>query len=256
MQNGALLRVNNISKSFAGVQALNGCSLDIETGSITGVIGPNGAGKTTLLSVISGALKLDSGSIVLGGENVTPLRPDQRATRGMIRTFQIARELENLTVFENLLLAGTSADDETLVASIFNRSAVRRRQTETADRANALLERAGLSHVAANLASDLSGGQKKLLELARALMMRPRLLLLDEPAAGVAPPLVESLMAFIQELSKSGITFGIIEHNMGLIETLCDRVHVLAEGTALVSGTFAEVTSDARVRNAYLGRAA
>lgn len=235
---------------------LSGCTLSIGEGRIAGLIGPNGAGKTTLLSIISGALSPDKGTVVFGGIDVSRLPPHRRAAIGLVRTFQIARELGNLTVFENVVLAGSSRDEEAVHRALFARRDLGASQALVCERAENILRRAGLWHVADNLASDLSGGQKKLLELARALMLRPKLVLLDEPAAGVAPPLVKSLIAFIKELAAEGITFGIVEHDMHLIASLCDEVHVLAEGRLLVSGTFDQVSRDKRVVDAYLGRGA
>lgn len=252
----ALLDIAGIEKRFGGVAALSDCTLTIDRGKIVGLIGPNGAGKTTLLSVIAGALTPDKGSIHFDGVDLKHHPFHRRASLGLVRTFQIARELENLTVFENVVLAGSSKAEETAAMALFGRRALRRSQEIVFERAEAVLRRAGLWPVANNLASDLSGGQKKLLELARALMLNPKLVLLDEPAAGVAPPLVNSLIAFIKELAGEGVTFGIVEHDMHLIASLCDEVHVLAEGRLLVSGTFEEVSQDTRVVDAYLGRAA
>ncbi|RTL72972.1 MAG: ABC transporter ATP-binding protein [Hyphomicrobiales bacterium] len=252
----ALLDVAGIEKKFGGVAALSGCTLSIARGKISGLIGPNGAGKTTLLSVISGALSPDKGTVSFDGRDLGGLPPHRRAAIGLVRTFQIARELENLTVFENVVLAGSSPEEETTFRALFKRRGLKQSQALVFERAETILKRAGLWHVADNLASALSGGQKKLLELARALMLRPKLVLLDEPAAGVAPPLVKSLIGFIRELAAEGITFGIVEHDMHLIASLCDEVHVLAEGRLLVSGSFDEVSRDKRVVDAYLGRAA
>ncbi|MDX2203349.1 MAG: ABC transporter ATP-binding protein [Hyphomicrobiaceae bacterium] len=252
----ALLDIAGIEKRFGGVAALSGCTLSIGRGKIVGLIGPNGAGKTTLLSVIAGALTPDKGSIVFDGIDLARHSFHKRAALGLVRTFQIARELGNLTVFENVVLAGSAKGEETAANALFNRRQLRKSQEIVFGRAETVLRRAGLWHVADNLASDLSGGQKKLLELARALMLSPKLVLLDEPAAGVAPPLVKSLITFIKELTAEGLTFGIVEHDMSLVASLCDEVHVLAEGRLLVSGTFDEVSRDTRVVDAYLGRAA
>jgi ABC-type branched-subunit amino acid transport system ATPase component len=252
----ALLDIAGIEKRFGGVAALSDCTLSIDRGKIVGLIGPNGAGKTTLLSVIAGALSPDKGSVVFDGVDLSRHPLHRRAALGLVRTFQIARELGNLTVFENVVLAGSVGREESLLKALFKRGEIQKSQEIVFERAEAVIRRAGLWPVADNLASDLSGGQKKLLELARALMLSPKLVLLDEPAAGVAPPLVNSLISFIKELAAEGITFGIVEHDMHLIASLCDIVHVLAEGRLLVSGTFDEVSRDPRVVDAYLGRAA
>ena len=249
MSNDNILSVTGLSKHYGGVAALNACSLTVRRGSRTALIGPNGAGKTTLLSVIAGSVIQDSGTVLFDGHDISHLRPDERARLGLARTFQIARELGRLTVLENVLLAAAGSNDESALSALLRRGQLRRRQAEQIEKASELLNRAGIWHMANSPASDLSGGQKKLLELARALMLSPSLILLDEPAAGVAPTLVRAMIRFVQELSDSGI----IEHDMRLIEELCDQVHVLAEGAPLISGTFAEVSSDERVLSAYLG---
>ncbi len=223
---------------------------------ITGFIGPNGAGKTTLLNIVSGIAKPDSGRVVFDGIDITGRSSSGLAALGLTRTFQIARELGSLTVFENLMLAPLKQSGERLFPAIFKRRLVREEEHEAALKARRILERINLWKLADAPASSLSGGQKKLLELGRAVMQEPRLILLDEPAAGVAPPLVLELMNLIRELSAQGIAFGIVEHDMRLIGALCDHVYVLAEGRTLVEGTFEAVTGDSRVIDAYLGQAA
>ena len=249
----ALLEVSDISKRFGGVAALENCSLSLSKGHITGLIGPNGAGKTTLLNVISGLVKPDTGTVVFGGEDITALPMHRVASLGLVRTFQIVRELSGLTVLENLLLAPGHQQGEAIMPALFGRAAVRRQEHANAIKARAILKRIGLWKLADQSASALSGGQKKLLELARVLLLKPTLVLLDEPAAGVAPPLLKDIIQLIRELKADGISFGIVEHDMHLIGEVCDKVHVLAEGKPLVSGSFAEVTADARVIDAYLG---
>ena len=175
------------------------------------------------------------------------------ASLGLARTFQIVRELSGLTVLENLMLAPGHQRGEAISGTLFNRAAVREQEQRIATKARAILQRIGLWKLADHSASALSGGQKKLLELARVLLLEPTLVLLDEPAAGVAPPLLKEIIALIRELKADGISFGIVEHDMHLIGEICDHVHVLAEGTNLVSGSFAEVTADHRVIDAYLG---
>jgi ABC-type branched-subunit amino acid transport system ATPase component len=175
------------------------------------------------------------------------------ASLGLVRTFQIVRELSGLTVLENLLLAPVHQRGESIANALLGRSRVRDQEQRNAVKARDILKRIGLWKLADQSAAALSGGQKKLLELARVLLMEPTLVLLDEPAAGVAPPLLKDIMQLIRELQADGISFGIVEHDMHLIGEICNRVHVLAEGTTLVSGSFAEVTADARVIDAYLG---
>jgi ABC-type branched-subunit amino acid transport system ATPase component len=175
------------------------------------------------------------------------------ASLGLVRTFQIVRELSGLTVLENLLLAPGHQHGETISGTLFGRSIVREQEQRHAVKARAILKRIGLWKLADHSASALSGGQKKLLELARVLLLEPTMVLLDEPAAGVAPPLLKDIIQLIRELKADGISFGIVEHDMNLIGEICDQVHVLAEGTNLVSGSFVEVTADHRVIDAYLG---
>ncbi len=252
----ALLEASNITKRYGGLTALDGCSVSFDKGAVTGLIGPNGAGKTTLLSVIAGFTTPDSGTVRLDGADITALPAHRRAACGLVRTFQIARELAQLTVFENLMVAGADRHDESVMGALLRRPAVWAAERRTARKAHALLKRVGLLALADAPASALSGGQKKLLELARALMLGPRIILLDEPAAGVAPPLVAELARLVRSLVADGISFGIVEHDMDLIARLCDRVYVLAEGRNLVSGSFAEVAANSEVVEAYLGRAA
>jgi ABC-type branched-subunit amino acid transport system ATPase component len=252
----ALLTVSEVTKRYGAFTALDRCSVSFERGMITGLIGPNGAGKTTLLNVIAGFAPPDSGTVVFDGVDVTALPAHRLAARGLVRTFQIARELANLTVLENLLLAAAGPAAESITGALLRRGIVRKAEQANALRARALLVRVGLWQLADAPASALSGGQKKLLELARALMLAPRFILLDEPAAGVAPPLVAELAALVRSLVAEGISFGIVEHDMDLIARLCDRVFVLAEGRTLVSGSFAEVAAHKDVVEAYLGRAA
>ena len=248
-----LLTIDHVSKHFGGVAALNDCTLSLAQGKVTGIIGPNGAGKTTLLNVVSGIVKPDRGAIGFDGRDITSLSSHQTAAIGLVRTFQIARELGGLTVLENLLLSALHQAGEKVSAALFRRSAVRRQENDIAAKARDILERLGLWRLADHSASALSGGQKKLLELARVLLLDPKLILLDEPAAGVAPPMLKEIIDVIRSLNREGMSFGIVEHDMYLIREVCHDVHVLAEGAALVSGSFSDVTSDQRVIEAYLG---
>ena len=251
-----MLKCSGVSKRFGGLLALGGVDLEVDSGRITGVIGPNGAGKSTLLHVIGGLLRADSGSVVLDGEDLTQLLPYQRARRGLVRTFQISRELGELTVLENLMLARPDQSGESIVGAFFRYFAVRHEEEETAARARQLLEQVGLWRLADAPARSLSGGQKKLLELSRALMLDPKIILLDEPAAGVSPPMRAQISRVIKSLRDSGLAFVVVEHDMDLVADLCDRVYVMAEGKNLAAGTFREVVSDVRVVRAYLGDAA
>ena len=248
-----MLMVEQLQKSFGGVAALDGCSFNAAESHITAIIGPNGAGKSTLLNCISGATKPDCGRITLFDNNVTAEKPHRLARAGLARTFQISRELSSLTLLENVLLAQQSQSDEHFFTPIFLRGRILKEEKAATERAMQLLTRVGLERLADETASVLSGGQKKLLELARALMLNPRVVLLDEPAAGVAPPMVQVLIEVIKGLQGKGVSFILVEHNMDMVAALSDHVVVMAEGKKLVEGTFKDVTSDRRVADAYLG---
>ncbi|WP_375456355.1 ABC transporter ATP-binding protein [uncultured Methylobacterium sp.] len=252
----AAIEIREIVKTFGGATALDRCSLTITAGCVTGIIGPNGAGKTTLLDVLCGLVPPDSGQVLFRGVPITGLPPHAVAARGIVRTFQIVRDLAGLTVLETLLLAPGDQIGETILGALFRRGAVEAQERTRAVRARALLDRIGLWRLADAPAASLSGGQRKLLDLARALMLDPAVLCLDEPAAGVSPPLLDEIIGLIRDLRAAGLTLIIVEHDMHLVREVCDHVHVLAQGRPLVSGTFAEVTADPRVVEAYLGLAA
>ena len=248
-----LLEVRDLAKRFGGLKALDGCSLSVDAGAVTGLIGPNGAGKSTLLNVMTGLVRADSGQVLLEGRDVTATPMHRFPALGVARTFQIVRELGSLTVFENLLLAPRLQTGEGVTAGVFARRKWWAQESANALKAKALLERVGLFKLADHPSGGLSGGQKKLLDLARALLLEPKLILLDEPGAGVAPPLKLEMIRLIRELKAEGVSFALVEHDMHLVGELCDRVHVMAEGRRLVSGTFDEVARDRRVVEAYLG---
>jgi ABC-type branched-subunit amino acid transport system ATPase component len=249
-----LLAVNGVERSFYGVRALTGVDLEVPPGRITGLIGPNGAGKTTLFNCITGVIPPDKGRIVFDGREITGLRPDQITHTGLVRTFQIARGLPRLSVLENLLLYGTRQPGEKALTAVFNPGAARQREDELLARAVAIARRLNLMHVIRNPASDLSGGQKKLLEIGRALMTEPKLILLDEPVAGVNPTLAKEIGTHLKSLIADGITILLIEHHMDMVARLCDHVIVLAEGRHLAEGTFEEIASNEDVQLAYMGR--
>jgi branched-chain amino acid transport system ATP-binding protein len=250
---GQLLTGSRITKRFGGVEALAGCTLSVDEGSITGLIGPNGAGKTTLFNVISGLTSADGGEIRLGGDRIDGLSAHAIARRGVGRTFQIPRPLARMTVLENVLVYAHGQPGERLARVFMAPGRVSAEERRVRERAHAILASVDLAHLAAAPAQTLSGGQKKLLELARALMSDPRIILLDEPGAGVNPTLMRSLVEAIRGLRAAGRTFLLIEHDMDLIAELCDPVIVMAHGHKLVEGRFADVRRDPRVLEAYLG---
>lgn len=248
-----MLESIGVFKTFGGIHALEDVSLNVPRGSITGIVGPNGAGKSTLFNILSGLMPPDCGKVWFRGEQVTGQPPHVLALRGLVRTFQISRELGELTVLENLLLARPSQSGERIWSSLVSRRRIHEEEASGVREAKELLERVNLWRLANAPARTLSGGQKKLLELCRALMLRPKAILLDEPAAGVNPVLIAGLCTFISRLRDEGVTFAIVEHNMDLVAQLCDPVYVLAEGRILTTGTFASVIADQRVMEAYLG---
>jgi branched-chain amino acid transport system ATP-binding protein len=251
-----VLEASRVVKSFGGFHALAGCSLEIGRGSITGIIGPNGAGKSTLFNVLGGLLAPESGDVSFEGRSILPLRPDERARIGVVRTFQISRELGELTVLENMLLASPHQYGESVWRSLFTPARVRAQERAAVEKARALLDQVNLAQLADEQAKNLSGGQKKLLEISRALMLEPKIILLDEPTAGVSPVMTEALARTILKLRGEGLTFAIIEHDMDVIAQLCAPIFVLAEGRTLMRGTFREVASNGEVMSAYLGKAA
>ncbi|CEJ11562.1 Lipopolysaccharide export system ATP-binding protein LptB [bacterium YEK0313] len=249
-----LLSVRGLTRGFYGVKVLNGVDLGIKAGSFTGLIGPNGAGKSTLFNVVSGLYRPDGGEIRLAGEAIGGLSPDRLVARGLVRTFQLARGFPKLSVFQHLMLYGQGQSGESLAVELIGSRAGRDREAELAERALGIARRLRLDHVIDNPVTALSGGQKKLVEIGRALMAEPRLILLDEPMAGVNPSLTEEIAGHLVALNREGITICLIEHDMGLIRRLCAPIIVMAEGRTLVEGSFDEVAADSRVQEAYLGR--
>ncbi len=249
-----LLEVRDLVKSFDGLRAVNRCTLQVRQGTITGLIGPNGAGKTTLFNLITGFLKPTAGAIYFRGQRIDGLPPHQVVRRGIVRTFQIPRILSHMTVLENLMLVPMGQAGEKLWPVLLASGRVAQQEEELFDKAMQVLEFLDLAHLRDEYAAHLSGGQRKLLELARTLMADPQLILLDEPGAGVNPVLMRRLVAAIQELCYvRGITFFIIEHDMDLISRLCDPVIVMSNGEKIAEGSPEEIKSDERVVEAYLG---
>ena len=240
---------------FGGIRAVDGASLEIGQGAITGLIGPNGAGKTTLFNVIAGVHKPTSGKVYLDGEDITGLTPHELFAKGVLRTFQIAQEFSTLTVRENLMTVPAEQSGESLLDVWFRPGRIRAQETTNGARADEVIEFLKLERVAGELAGNLSGGQKKLLELGRTMIAEPRIVLLDEVGAGVNRTLLNDIAGAILRLNlHHGYTFCIIEHDMELISLLCDPVIVMAEGKVLTQGSPPEVQSDERVIEAYLGR--
>lgn len=251
------LRAEGLRKRFGGVAAVDGVSIALAPGEIAAVIGPNGAGKSTLFDLLSGVVAPDEGRILIGGEEATGPPPHHMARLGLTRTFQVSRELGRLTVLENLLLATPDAMGERLREVFLRPRDVRRRQAQAVEAARAVLEEVGLAGREDALAQELSGGQRKLLELGRALMTGAPLVLLDEVGAGVAPALRRALcdlVAQLRERHRRG--FLLVEHDMGVVARLADRVVVMAAGRVLVEGSYEEIRRDARVVEAYLGAVA
>jgi ABC-type branched-subunit amino acid transport system ATPase component len=252
-----VLRVEGLSKSYSGVTALDGVSLEVRRGSITGLIGPNGSGKSTLFDCISGFQRQDSGRVLLQkGENifdVSGLPPVKVVRAGVRRTFQQLRVFPRLSVLDNLLTAAQSACSFSIVAETLRWPGVRRHESSNRERAARVLEECSLSRHAQAPASALSYGQKKLLELGMALMTDPKVLLLDEPVAGVNPTLIGNLRQELLRMPKRGVTLFVVEHNLKLVFDICDWIFVLDRGRLLTAGTPADVAKDQRVLDAYLG---
>ncbi len=248
-----MLEVDNLHKHFGGFKAVDGCSFAVRPGTVTGLIGPNGAGKSTLFNLITGVLKPDAGRILFNGTSIHGKAPEQVALRGVGRTFQTPRLFFELTVWENLMTAGPDQPGERIHTTVFGRSTLRRTEQGLSDDAWQVLRFLHLERLANEYAANLSGGQRKLLSLGRVLMMKPRVILLDEPAAGVNESLSAELFDHIRALNAQGITFVVIEHHMALVMRLSHDIVVMHNGRTLAQGTPGEVQRNKDVLDAYLG---
>jgi len=250
-----MLEIKNIQKNFGGLVAVNNASMNVTKGSITGLIGPNGAGKTTLFNIIAGNLHSDLGEVYLEKEKISDLKAHELFEKGVLRTFQIAHEFSTLTVLENLMMVPGNQFGENLLYSWFKNSIVSKQEEEIRAKAIAVIDFLNLNHLTQEVAGNLSGGQKKLLELGRTMMVDAKLVLLDEVGAGVNRTLLNEISDAIIRLNKEkDYTFFVIEHDMDLIEKICEPVIVMAEGSVLFQGSFEEVKSNEEVIEAYLGR--
>ncbi len=250
-----LLSVRGLEKQFGGITAVDGVSFTVDSGTITGLIGPNGAGKSTTFNLITGVHSPDGGTVTFGDDEITGLATHKIASRGLVRSFQIARELEKMTVMENVMLAAKNQTGEQLWRAVLPgaRGAVTEQERELRDRAWEMLDFFEIDHLAAEQAGNLSGGQRKLLEMARVLMTDPEMILLDEPLAGVNPTLEVKLLDRLQELKADGYTFLLVEHDMDVVMNNCDPIVVMHQGKLLAEGDADTIQNDDRVLEAYLG---
>ena len=249
-----MIVVQDVVKHFGGLAAVDGVSMEIKQGTITGLIGPNGAGKSTLFNLIAGNLNPESGSIYLDGEDVTGLKPHMLFSKGLLRTFQIAHEFQSLSVLDNLMMVPSLQVGESLLGAWFKREKVVRQEAEMRGKAEEVISFLNMGHLANELAGNLSGGQKKLLELGRTMMVSPKVVILDEVGAGVNRTLLKEIGDAILSMNRErGFTFCMIEHDMDFISRLCDPVVVMAEGKILAQGSAEEIKSNEDVIEAYLG---
>ncbi|MGD9663133.1 MAG: ABC transporter ATP-binding protein [Porticoccaceae bacterium] len=248
-----LLEVSSVTRQFGGFKAVDDVSLTLGANEILGIAGTNGAGKSTLFASIAGQMPLDQGTILFDGNDVTHLPPYKRAHLGLLRTFQVPREFKSLTVHENLLAAAHNPQGERLGAAFFNTPARRAREKELTDKADAILGFLNLVRVRDTFAGGLSGGQKKLVELGRVLMLDPKCILLDEPFAGVNPVLIEEICDRVRQLRERGIAFIVIEHHLQALKALCERLIVMDRGRIIAQGDPVQVLEDPKVQEAYMG---
>ena len=250
----ALLSVQGVTHRFGGIMAVRDCDWTVPRGALVALIGPNGAGKSTLANLIAGSLRLQTGRIVFDGKDIGGWPAYRVAQAGLIRVYQISRDFDNLTLFENMLVAAPAQPGESLWEALLRPAAIRRSERQSLERAAQLLQEFELYHLRNSYASEISGGQKRLLQLARALMAQPRMLVLDEPMAGINPVLIERIIDHLRRIRDSGVTVVLIEHNLSVVEMICDAVTVMVEGSPIAHGTMQEVRAHHQVVDAYLGR--
>jgi neutral amino acid transport system ATP-binding protein len=249
-----VLKIEQLTKDFGGLRAVDHCSFEVPQGMIFGLIGPNGSGKTTVFNLVTGFLEPTSGQVYFKGRNITGLRPHQVGQFGIVRTFQLVRTFNRMTVMENLLLACNNQDGENFVRSIWRTPKVRQQEREAIKRARALLAIVGLAGMANEYCGNLSYAEQKMVEITRALMTDPELIMLDEPASGINPTLVNQILDYIRRLrDEQGKTFLVVEHDMRVIMNLCDRIAVLNYGQKIAEGPPYEISKDPAVIDAYLG---
>ncbi|HYM49598.1 MAG TPA: ABC transporter ATP-binding protein [Candidatus Limnocylindrales bacterium] len=252
LQGPPLLAARDVHRHFEGMHAVDGVSIDVLPGRITGLIGPNGAGKSTLMAVLAGTMPASSGTILFDGEDITRLPAYQRARRGLVRTFQLPSEFAQLTVLENLLVAAPHHRGESLLGALLGKRYWIADEERLVAQARSLLARFGMTAKESDYAGTMSGGQKRLIEIMRALMLRPRVLLLDEPMSGVHPSIVSEIASYVESLRDEGLTILMVEHELHMVDRLCDPVVVMAQGKVIGQGSMASLRRQREIVDAYL----